>query len=80
MLKTHLNERLFYLYEHGADFTLSLYAKPKFPWEQIMKPAIILHFYEVPTMPKDDILKMTHGRRTYNKRRIHGKLASTSRA
>ena len=53
---------------YNPDFLIGFYRKPKYPWETSVRPAIVIHFYELPDYaprerrkherPKENTVKM----------------------
>jgi hypothetical protein len=53
-----------------TDFLIGFYRKPKYPWETSVKPAIVVHFYELPqTATERDFKERRRFRRAHIQRR-----------
>jgi len=52
-----------------TDFLIGFYRKPKYPWETSVKPAIVVHFYELPqTLSDRDFKERRRFRRAHVKK------------
>jgi hypothetical protein len=56
---------------YHPDFLIGFYRKPKYPWETSVKPAIVVHFYELPqTLSERDFKERRRFRRAHIHRRV----------